>query len=1013
MKVKSPSTPTTHVVPNRIVCGGTSDSGLCVVPGSTNSLTDLCDKNEEISSYEDEMGNSSSAVPEDPLIDFKEKRQLRRSKRRQMGHSDIKEAPLAVNKDTSDQALRKEGQGLPKAPVVSPYPINVSPLVSKETIRIWSDSNCHVSTLGKNQLQVKFEPLKNRNGDFRVIGKENQRDSPGDVVVSGKGNPPLTVVGDTSNKSTLTNEQKQQQNVRFHTVCDFKKKTVVNATKFVMNGEVCYLIPAKVLVDQSLLSNAKASANGNTENPPVKVQSSSLAMSRAMRLETEKMGLDGRLASTSFCEQLLKLAKPFDGFAELCATDVYMKSASKIEADNARQLAYASIRDFKSTGSGYPKMRVSQLGRLRSSNEVTCQINRGQEPEVNKCDKGQESEFTSQQVAFKGDRKIEVRSGECQRCDVRIQGSGVKGRRSISKGQMSEVNYGEGRNEKVLKFIIQSHSSGTILFNNNEQYRSRYDAFMNQRRREHALKSAEDYDQIVPNSDVLSPHVTKFVSPEVPKVKDKNYFHETKFYLHELNELIGYERRMSEIELILLAASAITKLERKVNDYLNQLGVDTRSRSLDHIIPISCITSSQEINDSKIPAVNPNSITASQSSSVSSERIDNEAVDFVVPQSPYENSLYVPNSHHSTSPQLSFGSNDIWAPTAKQAPLNDNSNNNNDHHHQHNDVILSQGSSQSSMLNRSTQASFSESMTDDSEAVNEFDLNFECDAAKRDLNPSSDSNQLLQAFVEELLYTEELEEEEMVDQDLALENENDMSPFKQDLFSSPIPNITPEPQHLTTPPQFSVTNLSCDVPHQSDLDFTQDSLKEVMALSMDNNSQNSFLSPLSMKVVGRNGGCDVMHENELPTSLLDGLGPNCSAKQSESRGVFNDQMLSGAGGNCSGNGTNVVLAKDLLTSDLFASFLEPNLVMIPEDPFGIGAETLISADDNGQDLDGTWHGNTEVTPVQTKRGIVAAEPPEIERPRKRGRPRKNKAAKQTTAKQSKKFRISRFDAPPQ
>ncbi len=90
----------------------------------------------------------------------------------------------------------------------------------------------------------------------------------------------------------------------------------------------------------------------------------------------------------------------------------------------------------------------------------------------------------------------------------------------------------------------------------------------------------------------------------------------------------------------------------------------------------------------------------------------------------------MPNSQNTHSPQLSIGSNDMWVPGSSQA---------------HNDVVLSQGSSQS-VFHRSSQVSFSDSLTDDSEVINEFDLNFETEA-----NEESSSKVIFQAFIEELL----------------------------------------------------------------------------------------------------------------------------------------------------------------------------------------------------------------------------------------------------------------------
>ena len=76
-----------------------------------------------------------------------------------------------------------------------------------------------------------------------------------------------------------------------------------------------------------------------------------------------------------------------------------------------------------------------------------------------------------------------------------------------------------------------------------------------------------------------------------------------------------------------------------------------------------------------------------------------------------------------------------------------------------------------------------------------------------------------------------------------------------------------------------------------------------------------------------------------------------------------------------------VLAKDLIKSDMLASFLFPRPRFIPEDPFGIGAETVIektpdTASKEDDDASSTWQKNIEVTPPQPKRGFLE-EPPKV------------------------------------
>ena len=86
-----------------------------------------------------------------------------------------------------------------------------------------------------------------------------------------------------------------------------------------------------------------------------------------------------------------------------------------------------------------------------------------------------------------------------------------------------------------------------------------------------------------------------------------------------------------------------------------------------------------------------------------------------------------------------------------------------------------------------------------------------------------------------------------------------------------------------------------------------------------------------------------------------------------------------------------VFAKDLLNSNLLASFLFPCPRLIPEDPFGIGAETVIEEvtevaskkddghdeGDGGHDNESTaWRRDIDVTPPLPKRGFFES-PPKI------------------------------------
>ena len=106
------------------------------------------------------------------------------------------------------------------------------------------------------------------------------------------------------------------------------------------------------------------------------------------------------------------------------------------------------------------------------------------------------------------------------------------------------------------------------------------------------------------------------------------------------------------------------------------------------------------------------------------------------------------------------------------------------------------------------------------------------------------------------------------------------------------------------------------------------------------------------------------------------------------------------GNSWNNEGPKSILAKDLINSDLLASFLFPTKVYIPEDPFGIGAETVVAETAVNETVvskdiepvtakenevhNRSWNEGFDVTPPHTKTVVVGL-PPKL--------PRKAKGAK--------------------
>lgn len=79
----------------------------------------------------------------------------------------------------------------------------------------------------------------------------------------------------------------------------------------------------------------------------------------------------------------------------------------------------------------------------------------------------------------------------------------------------------------------------------------------------------------------------------------------------------------------------------------------------------------------------------------------------------------------------------------------------------------------------------------------------------------------------------------------------------------------------------------------------------------------------------------------------------------------------------------IIYAKDLIKSEMLASFLFPCPKFIPEDPFGVGAETVIEkTTDLAAAKENAWQGCVDVTPPQSKRSFLA-QPPKLSKGKKR------------------------------
>ena len=208
--------------------------------------------------------------------------------------------------------------------------------------------------------------------------------------------------------------------------------------------------------------------------------------------------------------------------------------------------------------------------------------------------------------------------------------------------------------------------------------------------------------------------------------------------------------------------------------------------------------------------------------------------------------------------------------------------------------------------------------------------------------------------------------------------------FQSDVFSSPLPGMQLGSPMFSTPPQFSVSNFTSDPPRVigADLGFNQFGCPSCY---FSDALRHSYMLPaLSMTVIGRcpNHVSNISPEQN-PKSvdrLVPDLSPATEGTESQDVGSYDWLNKSHMTGSLA---SRTLRAKDLLNSDLLTSFLNPNPVIIPVDPFGIGAETSVGDMEND-----TWH-DVELTPPQSRRPIAGV-PPALKKKNKKKLKRKRK-----------------------
>ncbi|XP_065063886.1 uncharacterized protein LOC135690297 [Rhopilema esculentum] len=844
---------------------------------------------------------------------------------------------------------------------------------AQNCIKVWTgDLVAPLSISGAN-FDFNLEPVDVPKTDNDAVVPNSVGHSVGSYTKIDT-NAPSTSRENTGSTETKVDRNECDDNMKYYRFMNLDRNLVVKATKFKLNGEECYLIPAKLALKHNLKKPySQAKVGGSKDGVP----SSQSGTNAALLSGDERFGTKGVTEGTSrmHCED------DRDGIHRLRVASIFRSKGDATRYANGRflrrsaadvvQKGYHWYPDVPMTfgTNSYNGMRLpdqcwqapdTYLHKQTEHRDARCHYH----PSI-RCHKVVSPENAMLHISKlktgggcsdkTSEDKMRVGTLQCQNSKLRAKDTFASKFKGSTKFDSAHS----------LHYVLECSQAGTMIFGKGRLTKETniveppLVAGLTFRR------CKKTKDQVVPDLGMQAIGDGQYNSQNDRSAKYRPVWSKTNeeiaFLLREVQQLTRAPIEADETQLIMTACNTIMNMEIGIRGLMSQLGYNLRSTAQ--------LDQQEKITEGPDPVFEATNLFKES--------------EFLVPQSPSirrklreDRSCVgklpeVPNWDRSTSPELKITKDTNWSPSEIQASF-------------------PQGRSRGSMP-MSSQLSFSDSLTDDSENMHEFDLYFEKEA-----NSKEEQGNTFQTYVNDVFNTLEvggLESCGKASPAIAGQERSATNPIfspERFVFSPSLDHLSFSAQSspvIETPQTFSVNCLDYDIENQASPRWYQ-TVDHGLA-SSDASPLQSMAGNLSMKVLkknrmtkekkkeekqnkkinDKNKDYDYItsdderwigrsEEDRLAAELLSTLceiddrreESKSPAKIAVKEPAFGEDEDTKALkhlesiallGKSNLDNPKTILAKDLVESDLLASFLYPKPSFIPEDPFGIGAETVI------------------------------------------------------------------------
>ena len=259
--------------------------------------------------------------------------------------------------------------------------------IDKEAIRIWTSVENHPLDFSSKKFKLTFKPFNLCGNENEAKSIDNNGNKNGDVPPCQASSTKIVPENGASSVPKETNDKCQNSDAGKNDeklVGNFGKKMILKPAKFLLNGSVCYLIPANVLMSQSEINKLSAATNGSSDvaqkkllEIPVKDNSTNDSMIRFPKIKVHQLKPNAfqMLSSLSTNYPVSSTRQSFENFNTRQWPDDFLQNVEKNVPGWRNLDNYPSIRQCKSARNGTPRIKVSQLKKPFSVTKNVDQMN--------------------------------------------------------------------------------------------------------------------------------------------------------------------------------------------------------------------------------------------------------------------------------------------------------------------------------------------------------------------------------------------------------------------------------------------------------------------------------------------------------------------------------------------------------------------------------------------------------------------------------------------------------------